>query len=100
MVGDDGLLEIKCPNSATHIEYILSNKLPSVYKPQVQGQLWVTGRKWCDFVSYDPRITKRPYWHIRIDRDEDYITELSGKINTFITDMKQLIEKITGDSPY
>jgi putative phage-type endonuclease len=99
LVGEDGLLEIKCPNSANHIGYILDNKLPSTYKAQVQGQLWVTGRKWCDFVSYDPRVSKRPYWAIRVNRDEKYIAELDVKINIFITDLKTVMEKLTA-SPF
>lgn len=96
LVGEDGLLEIKCPNTATHIGYILDNKLPSTYKAQVQGQLWVSGRKWCDFVSYDPRYTKRPYWYIRVERDEKYIAEVEVKINKFVEEMKEKIDKITG----
>ena len=51
-----GILEIKCPKSATHIEYLRGGKLPSKYAPQVTHNLWVTGAEWCDFVSYDPRL--------------------------------------------
>lgn len=51
-----GILEIKCPKSSTHIEYLRGGKLPSKYAPQVTHNLWVTGAEWCDFVSYDPRL--------------------------------------------
>jgi len=56
LIGDDGLLEIKCPSLAVHVEYLLKNTLPSDYFQQVQGQLLVTGRKWVDFMSYYPGI--------------------------------------------
>ena len=56
LVGDDGLVEIKCPNTSTHLSYILANKMPATYVNQVQAQMWVAERKWCDFVSYDPRV--------------------------------------------
>ncbi|GAG80752.1 unnamed protein product, partial [marine sediment metagenome] len=95
LVSEDGLLEIKCPNSATHIGYILADKLPAVYKAQVQGQLWVTDRKWCDFVSYDPRVSKRPYWFIRVNRDQDYIDKLECAVGDFATDMQIIIKQLT-----
>ena len=95
LVGDDGLLEIKCPNSATHIEYILANKLPSTYKAQVHGQLWVTDRQWCDFMSYDPRMSVKQAFIIRVERDEKYISELRLKLESFIADMNNKIEQIT-----
>ena len=95
-VGDDGLIEIKCPNSTTHIGYIIRNVFPSTYKAQVQGQLWVTGRQWCDFVSYDPRIPQNPMFTVRVERDEEYIKELQTAITIFIAETQMLIKKITG----
>lgn len=95
LIGEDGLIEIKCPNSSTHIGYILDNKMPTTYRQQVQGQLWVTGRKWCDFISYDPRVSKRIYWHTRVKRDEQYIAEIQVKIGKFVEDLKNLMLKIT-----
>lgn len=59
LVGDDGLVEIKCPNTATHIETLLSGTVPEKYIKQMQWQMACTGRKWCDFVSYDPRLPAR-----------------------------------------
>lgn len=95
LVGENGLIEIKCPYPSTHLSYIDKNVLPAVYKPQVQGQLWVTGRKWCDFVSYNPKIKARPFWKIRIFRDEDYIKELKICTTMFVIEMKEMIEKLT-----
>lgn len=94
LIGENGLLEIKCPNSSTHIGYLLDNKMPTTYMKQVQGQMWVTGRKWTDFVSYDPRVSKRPYWCLRIPRDEKIIAELDVKITLFIDEMKQVMAKL------
>jgi putative phage-type endonuclease len=56
---DDGLIEIKCPNTATHIDYLLGQKPPAKYVPQMALQLICTGRKWCDFASYDPRMPEK-----------------------------------------
>jgi len=68
LVGKDGLVEIKCPKHTTHIQYLMKSKLPSAYKWQIQGQLYVTDRKWCDFVSYHPKL---PAFYIRVERDEE-----------------------------
>lgn len=76
LVGNDGLIEIKCPLANTHAKYLLANELPSEYKPQVQGGLFVSGRKWCDFISYHPSFGKKSLMIVRIGRDEDYIKKL------------------------
>ena len=94
LIGDDGLLELKCPNSTTHITNIIKNKMPTKYIPQVQGQLWVTGRQWCDFASYDPRLESRPFWSVRIQRDEEYIKNLHAATSVFVAELKELIAKI------
>ena len=95
MVLDAGLIEIKCPNHSTHIKYILNDKMPSKYVNQVQGQLWVTDRKWCDFISFDPQIKQRPFWSIRVMRDEAYIQKLAVEVNQFIIELEELVKKIT-----
>jgi predicted phage-related endonuclease len=56
LIGDEGLLEIKCPKTATHIEYLQANRLPPEYVPQITHNLWITGYAWADFVSFDPRL--------------------------------------------
>ena len=92
-VGDYGVLEIKCPNTATHIETLQSKNLPSQYKAQVQGQLWITERAWCDFVSFDPRLPENAQMIvIRIDRDEQYITELEKEIIQFLTEVDEQVD--------
>ncbi len=99
LVGDDGLLEIKCPFPTTHIKYILADKMPAEYVKQVQGNLWVAERKWCDFISYDPRVRQRPYFCKRVYRDEDYIKKLHVGTIMFIDDMKKLLNQLS-TSPY
>ena len=93
-VGDDGLVEVKCPNSTTHIINLVKNSMPPQYIPQVQGLLWVTGHLWCDFISYDPRMVNRPFFCIRITRDEEYILNLQMETEKFINELKELISKV------
>lgn len=80
LVGDEGLLEIKVPAPGTHVRYLLFKPVDRVYFPQLQGQLWVTGRKWLDILSYCPGL---PEAQIRVERDDDYIEKLSGEIARF-----------------
>lgn len=94
LVGGEGLLEIKCPDTSTHLGYILAGKMPTEYVNQVQAQLWVTGRKWCDFVSFDPRVPSRPYWSIRVKRDEKKIDEIKEAVDAFVAELKDLEAKI------
>lgn len=94
LIGEDGGLEIKSPFPSTHIRYILENRLPAVYKAQVQGNLLVTERRWWDFVSFAPSIKDRPFWKIRIYRDEPYIKELEKAIELFVKELKELENKI------
>jgi putative phage-type endonuclease len=98
LVGTDGLVEIKCPNSTTHITYILEDRLPPTYKAQVQGQLWVAERQWCDFVSYDPRMRSRQYFCVRVYRDEEYIKELATGLYGFVADLQELMDRLTADT--
>lgn len=91
LIGDDGLLEIKCPNSTTHVEYLDAGVLPSKYVPQVQGQLWITGRKWADFVSFDPRMPHNLQLFVcRVERDDQYIAELEAGIIKFLAECYEL----------
>ena len=96
MVGDDGLLEIKCPNTTTQIKRALSDDYSSDYKAQIQMQLWVTEREWCDFVSFDPRLDcEAGYLQQRVFRDEEYIEEMKTKVYAFVEKMDELIERLT-----
>jgi putative phage-type endonuclease len=97
LVNDDGGIEIKCPKTTTQIETFLSGKMPSCHKPQVQGSLWVTGREWWDFVSFDPRIDgDASYMCVRQYRDEKYISELEEKCLSFEAELIEMINKLRG----
>ena len=95
LVGDDGLIEIKCPNTATHIETVLSGKVPSKYIPQMQWQMACTGRKWCDFVSFDPRMPEGLQLFIqREDFHAEYVKTLETEITWFLSAIEIKIEKL------
>ena len=79
LVGDDGALELKCPTLATHIGYLRDGELPSEYRAQVHGHLIVTGRQWCDFVSYAPGL---PAFILRVVPDE-FTDKLRSVLNEF-----------------
>jgi putative phage-type endonuclease len=90
LVDTRGIIEIKCPNSSTHLDYMAKNKLPSTYLPQCQGNMWVTGRHWCDFISFDPRVDKEPFFCITVERDEEYIKKLAKSIDEFIQELVEM----------
>jgi len=97
LVGDEGLIEVKCPNTTTHLGYLFENRIPPDYYKQIQCQLWVTGRQWCDFVSYDPRLPKRNQLLIvRTERDESLIKEMEAETIQFLSEVNQLIIKLVG----
>ena len=85
------MLEIKCPTSTTHVEYLEAKNLPSKYRAQVQGQLWVSGRQWCDFVSFDPRMPGNlQLLIVRVQRDEDYIKTLKTEVTKFMEEVETM----------
>jgi len=95
LVGDDGLIEIKCPNTATHIDTLLSDKVPSKYNTQMQWQMACTGRKWCDFVSFDPRMPDGLQIFIqRVPFDAEYVKMLEAEITGFLVELETKIEKL------
>ncbi len=84
-VGDDGLVEVKCPNTATHIDTLLGKTVPGKYVTQMQWQMACTGRKWCDFVSYDPRMPEALRLFVkRVERDDALIAELEAEVMKFL----------------
>lgn len=95
MIGNDGLIEIKCPNTATHIK-TLESKIPAKkYMRQMQWQMACTGRKWCDFVSYDDRLPEHlAFFCIRIKRDEAMIAELEQAVTAFLDELEAKINKL------
>lgn len=94
LVGSQGLLEIKCPLAHTHVEYLREGVLPGLYVPQVQGQLLVTGREWCDFLSYHPDM--RPLL-IRVERDEKFISTLHDALREMVEQINECVVKLRKD---
>jgi putative phage-type endonuclease len=87
-VGDDGLVEIKCPNTATHMDTLLGKMVPAKYVNQMQWQMACTGRQWCDFVSYDPRMPEHLRMFVkRMPRDDKRIKELETEVAGFLLEI-------------
>jgi putative phage-type endonuclease len=94
LIGDN-LLEIKCPNTANHIDYLLAGIPPAKYVPQMQTQMACTGAKWCDFVSFDPRLpSELQLFVVRLDRDEAYIQQIETEVKQFLEEVKQVYTQL------
>jgi len=95
LVGSEGLIEIKCPNTSTHLDTLLAQKVSSKYITQMTWQMVCTGRKWCDFVSYDPRLPENLQLFVqRIELDEDYAKKLQNEVVMFLVEVNEKIEKL------
>lgn len=96
LVGDKGMVQIKCPyESSVHLETLLSEEFPSEHLAQIQGELWVYGREWCDFVSYDPRMPANLQLYVyRIQRSEIYIAKMVAEIARFLAEVEELTAKL------
>ena len=91
----EGLIEIKCPNTANHIETVLENKVPSKYIPQMQCQMACTGAKWCDFVSFDPRVPEDlQLFVVRVERDQEYIDSMEVEVKQFLSEVLDLFNQL------
>ena len=88
LVSHDGLVEIKCPNTATHIDTLLTGRIPAKYHTQMFWQMACTGRAWCDFVSFDPRLPEEMQLFVaRLHRDEAAIRELESEVASFLVEI-------------
>lgn len=95
LVGSEGNLEIKCPNTATHIDYLLAGVPPAKYVPQMQTQMACTGRLWTDFVSYDPRLPPElQLFVVRLNRDDAYIQEIEAEVKQFLDEVQQVYSQL------
>ena len=95
LCGEEGLVEIKCPNTATHIEYLRAKSVPSEYVKQVQWQMACSGRLWCDFMSFDPRMPQRlQSLIVRVWRDEALIDEMQTAANMFLIEVANLVKEL------
>ena len=95
LVGDDGLVEIKCPNTATHIDALLGCAIPAKYLTQMQWQMACTKRHWCDYVSFDPRMPPNLQIRIeRVERDNHRIAELEQMVIGFLDEVASKVEAL------
>jgi len=95
LVGEFGLVEIKCPNTATHIDTLLTQTVPTKYITQMQWQMACTQRHWCDFVSFDPRMDEGLQLFIkRVDYDPIYVAQLEKEVINFLMDVEDKIQKL------
>jgi putative phage-type endonuclease len=95
LIGTDGLIEIKCPNTATHIETLLTRGIADKYLAQMQWQMACTGRRWCDFVSFDPRMPEHlRFCVIRVNRDDPRIQEMEREVDSFLIELKDKISRL------
>lgn len=92
LVGNDGLVEIKCPNTATHIETLRGAAIDRKYLLQMHWQMICTGRDWCDFVSFDPRLPLEMQMHVRrVERDAELAEEITAEVTQFLTELNQTV---------
>lgn len=96
-VGTDGLVEIKAPNTATHIDYLLGQKPPAKYVPQMLLQLACTGMPWCDFVSYDPRMPEEHrLFVVRFEPKQSEIQAVEEAAQAFLAEVQETIDRLNG----
>ena len=94
-IGVEGLVEIKCPNTSTHIETLTTRKIPAKYITQMQWQMACTTASWCDYVSYDPRMPKHmQYFCERLMRDDKMISDLEKEVVLFLGEIDAQISKL------
>lgn len=97
LVSDDGLVEIKCPNTATHIATLRGAPIADKYVKQMQWQMRVYDRRWCDFVSYDPRMPVEMQLHIaRVDRDDAMLADMEAAVADFLAEVEAEVADLCG----
>jgi hypothetical protein len=96
LIGDRGMIEIKCPNTATHIATLLGKSIDGKYIKQMQVQMACADRDWCDFVSFDPRMSVDLQMYVeRVHRDPDMIADIEHAARVFLKELEYQIEKLT-----
>jgi putative phage-type endonuclease len=97
-VGDDGLVEVKCPNSATHLATLLGANIDGGHVIQMQWQMACTGREWCDYVSFDPRLPRRMQLHVRrVERDVSAILDLEAEVQVFLDEIADAVDQLNAE---
>ncbi len=97
LVGSVGGIEIKCPNTTTHLQTLKSKKAPTKYISQMQMGMWVTNRNWWDFISYDPRLPQAlQFFCVRVPRDQEYIDRMEKEVIKFLAEVEKEVQDLTG----
>jgi putative phage-type endonuclease len=95
LVGDKGMLEIKCPNTSTHVDFLQSGKIPLKYQTQMTVQMMCAVREWCDFVSFDDRLPEHlQYRCVRFELNADRAKKITTGVEIFLKELDELIEKL------
>jgi putative phage-type endonuclease len=95
LIGDDGLIEVKCPNTATHIETLLEGAVPGKYRLQMMWQMACTGRQWCDFVSFDLRMPEDMRLFVRrIERCPVTIADIEKEVRIFLAEIDDTVNRL------
>lgn len=95
LIGDDGMVEFKCPNTATHFDLILGGPIKLAYVLQMQWQMCCTGRLWCDFVSFDPRVEERLRLHVRRQQHDPALAmQMERDAMDFLSEVDDMIQKL------
>lgn len=90
-----GIIELKCPKSATHVAYLKERRLPLDYVPQVCHNVWVTGADWCDFISFDDRLPEDlQFFMVRVTRDQLPLTEYIAAARQFLAEVETEVEAL------
>lgn len=98
LVGGNGLVEIKCPNTATHIAALTGAPIDRKYLLQMQWQMECTGREWCDYASFDPRLPAEMQLHIRrVERDDALLAEIRDEVTAFLAEVAATVEQLTAE---
>jgi putative phage-type endonuclease len=96
LIGSEGLVEIKCPNTSTHIETLLGQRVPGKYIVQMQWQMACTHAEWCDYVSFDPRMPESMRLFVdRVPRDVAHIMGLETEIKAFLRELDEKVSELT-----
>lgn len=94
-VGEDGLIQIKCPNTTTHLAWMLEGQVPLEHAPQMLAELACTGRNWCDFVSYDPRLPEHLQLFIRrMHRNQEHIAQAEEIVSVFLAEVDEVLAQL------
>jgi putative phage-type endonuclease len=100
LVGPEGLVEVKCPNTSTHIETAMGAGIPQKYQVQMLWQMACTGRSWCDFVSFDPRLPDSVgLLVLRLERDDRRIKDLEEEVATFLFEVEAVVRRLANLTP-